>query len=290
MLMNNNQTHKIAVVSDSAAAISSEIVESYNIGIAPMTISVNGEIFEDNPERLKDFYNLLENGDSMPSISAPLPRDWVKTFRKSLKNATTIFCITVSHNMSASYDSAKIAADIVMKESPNVEIQVFNSHTAAGSQALIVLKIANLARSGALLDELEEQARFLSSRIRLLAVLDTLKYIYQGGRIPRPVFWFANLIDIKPVMEFSRGKISKIAYLTSRRKAIRRMTMEAIKDLAGEQGHVNIMHADCEDDAIELKKVIDSKTRPLESMISQFHPFMGGHTGPGLIGISYYVD
>ena len=154
----------------------------------------------------------------------------------------------------------------------------------------MVLDAGRRAAAGESLEEIEHACADLSGRLRLIAMLDTLEYIHRGGRVPKFAVWATSLLNIKPVMEFSAGKVGAIARPRSRARAFRRLLSEVTGDLAGRKAHVNVMHADAAEDAAALMRHLSEIVDCREIFLTQFHPFMGAHTGPGLVAVSYWAE
>ena len=281
----------VAVVTDSASAIPPEMAAEFGIGIAPMEITIDGRTHIEGPSgSLKTFYDDLIRADKLPTTSAPKPRVWLDAINEAAKDYDSVLCVTLASNLSAAYDAARVAKDLAQSESPNTDIRVFDSKSAAGSQALIALAAARAAARGDSLDEVESAAEHVASRVRLLAFLETLKFIHKGGRVPRIAVWATQLLDIKPVLQFAGGRVGIIARPRSRRRAFDRLLRSARADLAGKRAHVNVMHADADEEAALLLATIGSEFDCRELFLTQFHPFMGAHTGPGLVAVAYWAE
>ncbi len=281
----------VAVVTDSAAALTDELTFQHRIGVASMEVTIGDETFVDGPENgLDDFYVRLRSAETLPTTSAPKPGAWLEAFTLAAEHGESVFCVTLSANLSAAYDAARVAAEMALTEMPKTPVTVFDSHSAAGSEALIVLESARMAQNGASLGEIHERAKHLSQQVRLVAYLDTLEYVHRGGRVPKIAVWATNLFNIKPVMEFSTGRVGSIARPRSRAGAYKRLVKEAVKDLNGKKAHINVMHADAADEADSLMAELSEKLDCEEIFLTQFHPFMGAHTGPGLVGVSYWGE
>jgi DegV family protein with EDD domain len=285
------QRRSVAIVTDSATALPAEVTRALGVQVAQMEITVNGKTFVDGPGGgLEDFYTLLRSTDTMPTTSAPKPGAWLDAFKQAATKAEQIFCITLASSLSAAHDAARVAAELAEAELPGVKVTVFDSRSAAGSEALLVLECARMARRGASLQKIEARAHSLVENLRLIAYLDTLEYIHRGGRVPRIAVWATNLLNIKPVLEFSAGNIGGIARPRSRAGAFKKLVKEATADLQGKRAHINVMHADAADEAEELLRVLNDRLECAEIFLTQFHPFMGTHTGPGLVGVSYWGE
>ena len=131
---------RVVVVTDSASAIPPEMAAEFGIGIAPMEITIDGRTHIEGPSgSLRTFYTDLLQADRLPTTSAPKPQVWLDTFNEAAKVAESVLCITLASNLSAAYDAARVAKDLAQDELPNTNIRVFDSKSAAGSQALIAL-------------------------------------------------------------------------------------------------------------------------------------------------------
>ena len=281
----------VVVVTDSAAALTDDLIGRYEIGVASMEVTIGGETFVDGPDNgLDDFYSRLRTATELPTTSAPKPGAWLEAFTAAAQLGESVFCVTLSANLSAAYDAARVAAEMAQDELPETPITVFDSRSAAGSEALIVLESARMALDGSPVDAIHERAKALSQKVRLVAYLDTLEYVHRGGRVPKIAVWATNLFNIKPVMEFSTGRVGSIARPRSRSGAYKRLVKEAVNDLSGKKAHINVMHADAGDEAERLLEELSGKLNCEEIFLTQFHPFMGAHTGPGLVGVSYWGE
>ena len=282
---------RVVVVTDSASAIPPDMAAEFGIGIAPMEITIDGRTHIEGPSgSLRTFYTDLLQADKLPTTSAPKPQVWLDAINDAAKVADSVLCITLASNLSAAYDAARVAKDLAQDELPNTNIRVFDSKSAAGSQALIALAAARAAARGDSLDEVESAAEHVTSRVRLVAFLETLKFIHKGGRVPRIAFWATQLLDIKPVLQFAGGRVEIIARPRSRRRAFDRLLRSASADLTGKRAHVNVMHADAAEEAALMLAKIGSEFDCRELFLTQFHPFMGAHTGPGLVAVAYWAE
>jgi DegV family protein with EDD domain len=282
---------KVAVVTDSAAALSQDQIAVHRLFVSRMEITIDGETYLDGTDReLENFYTLLEASTVIPTTSAAKPAEYLEQFRSAAGVANSVFCVSVSARLSAAHDAAKAAAELFAEERPDVSVRVFDSETAASSQALITLAAVRTAMAGGTLDEVEASVRSVAGKVRLVAMLDTLHYVHRSGRVPKIAVWATNLLNIKPVMEYSTGKIGAIARPRSAAKALKRIQREMLHDIEGKTAHVNVMHAGAMDKAEQLMNWTDGNLNCNELFVTQFHPFMGAHTGPGLVGASWWAE
>lgn len=287
----STRNSRVAVVTDSAAALSPELISEHGLYVPRMEITINGKTYVDEMNgELDDFYSQLTESTEAPTTSAPKPFAYLEQFRAAAGKSESIFCVSVSAKLSAACDSALVAADLLSKERPDTVVKVFDSETAASSQALIALACGRAAADGRSLEEVENIARKVAGKVRLLAILDTLHYIHRSGRVPKIAVWATNALNIKPVMEYSAGNIGAIARPRSIHKALARIQKEMLGDLSGKTAHVNVMHAGAADRAEGLRSWVSEHLECAELFVTRFHPFMGAHTGPGLVGASWWAE
>jgi DegV family protein with EDD domain len=282
---------KVALATDSATAFTPELVAVYSLHVARMEITIDGNTMVDGANtELTNFYSMLKSSESIPTSSAPNAAEYVDQFTKASQTAESIFCVSVAAKLSAAYDAAQSGADLFKSDYPEIEIRVLDSATAASSQALITLAAARAASEGFTIDEVEAVASNVANKVRLVAMLDTLRFIHLSGRVPKIAIWGSNALNIKPVMEYSTGRIGSISRPRSVTKAIKRICSEMSNDLTGKTAHINVMHAGAPERADIVRDWAARNINCTELFITQFHPFMGSHTEPGLVGASWWAE
>ena len=282
---------RVAIVVDSAASLPTHILGSPILHVVPMHLSLDGKTYLDGVDVSPDsFYRILRDRKSLPKTSAPSPSSFLKAFEEASLTASSILCLTVSSKLSGTNDSAKIAVEEARRILPKVKISVLDTNTAAGSEGLIALKAWNAAKDGGSLEDVCSVAKEILPRVYLLAYLDSVYYAWKSGRIPKIAYLSASLLGIKPIFEFSNGNITTLGRPRTAQRAIDKM-LELIQHRVGSNTiHVSVMHADELDKAKMIESSIKAKFHCKELYISEFSPVMGTHTGPGLVGISFWND
>ncbi|NQW18458.1 MAG: DegV family protein [Chloroflexi bacterium] len=288
---NKAEKRPVAVITDSATALPAEISSSLHLLVTPMEITFQGVTYDDGPDGVGDeFYDMLRSGDEVPKTSAPRPARWLENIRAGIEVADSVVIVTLASNLSASYDSARVAVEILQEEIPDYPITVVDSKTAAGSEALVAIAAARDASRGASHAEVLASTRRVVDKVRLFAYLDTLEYVWRSGRVPRIAVWANNILKMKPLMELSGGRVVNIARPRSRTKAMDRMLTEVARSAGALPTHFAVMHADAPDEASSLHDRIEREFNVADIYFTQFAPFMGAHTGPGLVGVSFWAE
>ena len=278
---------KVAVVTDSAASLPPD--SPPGLYIVPMQLLVDGEDFEDGIGiSATEFYRRLRSRDSVCNTSSPSPSRFLDAFNKASQEASSILCITVSHTFSSTYDSAKTAIRSARTALPGVEIELVDSKSAAGGQGLVVTAALRIANTGGSLREVRDSAENVADRVSLFAFLDTLYYVWRGGRVPKLAYAGAAILDLKPVLYMKHGNVQNVARPRTRRRAKHRMLELMEKKIGNSPVHINVMHGDSVDDAEEIRVAVYNKFDCKELFVSEFSAVMGVHTGPGLVGVAFW--
>lgn len=288
---NREQKHSVAIVVDSATSLPAELGHDSQLYVVPMTLTIDGKTYLDGQDITPtSFYRMLKDSSVPPTTSAPSPASYLESFKQAAEKAQSILCLTVGSGFSASFDAANVAAHEALEALPGVEISVLDSESAAGGEGLIALQALRAVSNGDSLDDVKAVAMDVIPRIRLLAFLDTLYYLWKGGRVPRIAHTGTSLFRIKPLFELKHGKVSTIARPRTHKKAVKRL-LELMRERT-ESGpiHATVMHADALEAAEELRSKVETEFLCEDLFVSEFTPVMGAHIGPGLLGIAFWSN
>ena len=133
-------------------------------------------------------------------------------------------------------------------------------------------------------------AKAISEKVRLLAFVDTLYYLWKGGRVPRLAHAGTSLLKLKPVFELAQGEANSLARPRTTRRAIERLVELMHDRVSSEAVHATVMHADAANAAEELRVRVESEFDCAELFVSEFTPVMGAHIGPGLVGVAFWCE
>lgn len=282
----------VSIVTDSVACLPQELVGKYGITVVPLDIVFQGRVYRDGVDMTpEEFYRLLERAGNLPTTTSASPGTYLETFRRLGERTQSILCITVVSRLSAVFDAARAARELLRQEMPHLRIDVLNSGTAAMAEGFVVLAAARAAALGNSLEATMESARSVVSRINLVALLDTLYYLARGGRVPRAAAWAASVLKIKPILQLAQGQVSILERVRTQRRGVERL-LEIMKERS--QGasslRVAVLHASAAESAQRLKEMAAFRFACAELYVTQFTPVMGVHTGPGLLGLAFYAE
>ena len=278
------------VVVDSTSSLLPEDIGDLPISVVPLQITLNDQDYKDSIDlTAEEFYRRISIAGTKASTAAPTPAAFETSFTA---DQTDVLCITLSSQLSATYNVARLAVDLCGSTGSAQRIRLLDSATAGGAQGLIALAAARSAMEGETLDSVFRTANATASRVYFIGVLETVEYLRRSGRIPRVASWAVSLLNIKPVLAINpgEGKIRMMGRPRSKSKAIE-MILDFIATKAGGTPlHVIAMHAARPDEAKFLMERIKSRFKCAEALTVPFTPVIGAHTGPGLLGVAFYSE
>jgi len=269
---------RFRVVTDSTADVLPEWRERYGIEVVPLNVIFDNQSFRDRVDLSDDeFFSRLKVASKLPKTSAPAPGEFAAVYERLSHECDGIISIHLGGSLSGTVESARVGARAL----EGFPITVVDSES-------LTICVGFLCRVAAEAPSLEEAVRRVQERVphlRLLALLDTLRYLEMGGRINRTQAMIGSVLDVKPIMGVSGGRITPLDRVRTRRKALGRLVELFRQDLPVEQ--VAVMHAQAPEEAEDLRSRLQPELGGAGVEISQIGPVLGTHVGPGAVGIAY---
>ena len=281
----------VAIVVDSIACLTRELVKQYGITVLPLNFYFDGKIYRDWVDITpSEAYKLfLKDPDSFKTSSVS-PGECLEIYRKIGKQTENILCVTVSSKISAVYSAAMDAKEQIKAELPQVSIEVLDSQTVVAAEGFVAVAAARAAAEGESLPEVVKAAEEMRDRVSFFAFLDTIRHVYRSGRIPKIASQAGSILKIKPILTTASGVLHFVGVARSKKSGMERM-LRAMRDKVGARPvHVAVAHAYALEEAEELKKQIASEFNCAELWITEFSPLMGYACGTGALSISFYAD
>jgi DegV family protein with EDD domain len=283
-------TKNVAVVTDSIACLTKELITEYDIGIIPINFYAGGKLYKDWVDITpSEAYKLfLDDPDSFKT-SAASPEDCLQVLREASKKASEIFCVTVSNKLSMMYDVLCKAKEMARSEIPNIEIEVMDSRSATPSEGMVALAGARAAVTGANLPDVISAADRIREKVGAIVILDTMRHVFRSGRIPKIASQIGSVLNIKPILTVSEI-VHFSGVIRNRKQGIERM-LSMMRDKTGDSPvHVAVLHAYAQEEAEKLMKRIAYEFKCIELWLAEFSPVMGYACGTGTIGVAFYPE
>ncbi|WP_232696945.1 DegV family protein [Brevibacillus daliensis] len=275
----------IVILTDSSTDVELSLANEWGIEVVPLKISFGEETFIDgvtiNP---REFTRRLENGET-PVTSQPSPGEFADRFKEIVEkhgNDVTIIGVMMSSQLSGTYQSAVIGKS-VMDE--NLDITIIDSKKGSMFAGIIAVEAAKMARAGASKQQILDKVEYMMVNQVNFIVLDTLDYLYKGGRIGRASALFGSLINIKPILGVDEnGSVFPIAKVRGHKKAVSRMMEEIHKFAHGAKVKIAVLHINALEEAKVIKEQLCREYNVLEAYLSEIGPVVSAHVGPGGVG------
>jgi len=277
----------IAIISDTDTSLPKSSLDEFGIRQASITIHFGEEILKANLEITDEqLIQRVNKEGKLPKTAAPSPGDFAEIYQEAFDGgADEIICLTVSGDVSATYQAALAAKEL----HPGKEITVVDTKSISMGQGFMVLKAAEMARDGKSRMEILAAVEDVRDRTHLFAALDTLKYMAMSGRVGNLTAEMANVFNIKPILTIRDGKLDLLEKARTRKKAWSRVIELAVSGLgSGEIENIFIFHVAAEQEAKEFEKLL-RETIPCPEVIplAEFTPGLSVHAGAGMVGIAF---
>lgn len=228
------------------------------------------------------FYTLLTGSKEFPKTAQPSPQNYVEFFEEIKNNGDELICLCLSSELSGTYQSACLAKGMVDYEG----IYVIDTLNATHMIRYLAEYAAKLVQEGLSAAEIAEKCEAIKGRIRVFAGVDTLEYLYRGGRLSRASAAIGDLTGIKPILTVEAGKVENVGKALGRARAIQFI----MKQLEGSEIDGDFpmysLYTYGDENILNLEKHLNMKHYPIAGRL-QIGPAIGAHLGPGVYGVCW---
>jgi DegV family protein with EDD domain len=277
---------KVAILTDSTAYLPQDQMTKYGISSVPLAVIWGEETFEDGITITPgEFYTRLKTTKTMPSTSQPSVGKMQDAFKTLLAQDYDVLGVFISSKLSGTMQSALQAQEMLPKGS---KVEILDSETTTLAMGFQVLAAARAAADGASLDEcraVAEQARLKSG---IYFMVDTLEFLYRGGRIGGGARFVGTALNMKPILYMHNGKIESLERVRTKGKALDRLIELVVEKCEGKTPiRLASPHAVSPDEAQALVAKARERLHPVETIIGELSPVIGSHVGPGTVALAY---
>lgn len=233
----------------------------------PLVLTVGGEnIVDDETFDQAEFLKKVAACEECPKSACPSPERYMRAFEC---DAERIYAITLSSELSGSYNSAVLGKNLLLEEHPEKKIYVFNSRSASVGETLIAMKIEECEKAGLAFDEVVRTVEEYISGQNTFFVLEKLDTLRKNGRLSGVKALVATALKIKPVMgSTDEGTICQLDQARGMNKALVKMMEHIVsKTSEGEKKALAICHCNCPERAEMFKEAIAEKMNPAQIIV-----------------------
>ncbi|HEY8802839.1 MAG TPA: DegV family protein [Candidatus Dormibacteraeota bacterium] len=267
-----------AVVTDSTADLPDAWRDRYGIEVVPLKVLFGEETFRDGVDmNNEEFFHRLAASTKLPTTSAPSPGEFAELYERLSHDFEGCISIHIGSQLSATAEAARVGAQSV----EGFKVNVIDSETVTMPMAFLCKVAAEAATLEVATAEVERRI----PKCRVLALLDTLRYIEMGGRVSRAQAMIGTMLDLKPLLLVVDREIKPVDRVRTRSRAIPRMVEFFKAELPVE--YVGVVHAQAAEEAERIAVDLRQQLPELEIPIGQIGCVLGTHTGPKALGLVY---
>ncbi len=275
---------KIAIITDTDSSLPIELAQKHAVYQVPITIHFGEESYTtglDIDDQL--LFKLIDKYQKLPTTSAPPPDMFVKAYQVAFdQGADLVICICVSSKISATYNAAETAREML----PDKDITVLDSLNLCMAQGYMVLAAAEAVANGSSKEEVIALVNQLGKNMTVYAALPTLKYLAMGGRVGKLAAGLANTLNIKPILTSRDGKLELLEKIRTQKKAEIRLIELFLNAVQGKKiEKLAMVHVNNRIGAENLLKQIQNHSQlPDDILHAEFTPGLSVHAGSGVVG------
>ena len=275
----------IQIICDTMNDVPKEIVEKYNIEILPATIVFNGIEYKAGVDIQGDeFYKMLRSSNSMPTTSQVTYATFKDTFEKYLNEGKKILYLSGSSAASGTYQSAMIAKNDIESD----DIHIFDTYSLCIGGGMLITEAAIMAQEsndiGYIINKLNEY----KEKVEVYFSVDSLDYLYKGGRISGTKATIGTILNIKPILKIEDGVVKQKTQVRGSKKIIPTL-IEQLKLQVGDDFSDKEVYVGYGDDIEECNKFVEkvkNELSPKSVKIFQIGACVACHSGPDVFGLA----
>ncbi len=283
---------EFVIMTDSCCDLSAAMAAELELSVLPLSLHMGGAVYRNwldgRDIGFPEFYSRVRGGENATTAAVSVG-DFETEMRKILSSGRDLLCVSFSSALSATYQSASIAAEELRTEFPEAEICVVDSLCASLGQGLLVWLCAQERKKGRSLAEVRDFAEAVKGRICHWFTVDDLNHLKRGGRISAATALFGTMLSIKPVMHVDDGgRLTPVGKTRGRRASLLALVNEMEKTAPDpERQTVFISHGDCLADAEFVAEEIRRRFGTRDIHINYVGPVIGSHSGPGTVALFF---
>ena len=273
----------IRILVDTSSDYTVEEIKANGMELAPLHITIGEKDYRDGYDLSKDkFYELLTSNEEFPKTSQPTPQDFVDIFEDVEEKGDELICILLSSKLSGTFQSATLAKNIVEYDN----IHLVDSLGATHMIRIMADHAQELAAAGKSVQEIVAVLEEMKSKIKVLAVVDTLEYLCKGGRVSKATAAIGEMAKVKPMITVAEGEVAVIGKSLGKNKAIGNL-LKALEECEVDDRFpiYSVSTLGVENCEAFEKRLNDAGYQFKERL--QVGATIGTHVGPGVFGMIF---
>jgi len=281
------------IVTDSTCELTADLLKLLDIHVLPVIVTLGDKQFLDNVDiTSKQVFEDMKKGEIYKTSQIPL-NTYIDVFSHYAKENIPVINVVMSSGISSSYETSKIAVNMVKEEYKDARIYTVDSKCCSVEMGIAVKYMAMAAQNGKSYEEILKVLEFCKTNTGVLFTVSDLKYLSRGGRLSKASAFIGNMLNIKPILSVTEdGRLEVIDKVRSSKKVFQYIVDKVRSDIPNEElekAEMIISYADNEEIAIGMKQEIVNSVGMERDKISlqDIGPCIGVHTGPDSLYVFY---
>ena len=277
------------IITDSATDLPKEIIDKYQLHVIPTPVTIDGtDYFDGKTIFPEEFYRIQADGADIKTyhINQYMFRE---NFEPYAKAGDEVLYLCFSTGIAGTFNAANLAKEELLEEYPDFKLMILDTKCASLGFGLVVEKVLRMQENGAPKELIIEAAQYFCDHMEHIVTVETLEYLYKGGRLSRTSAVLGGVLDVKPIIEVNdEGALVAFEKVRGRHKSLKRCV-----ELVGERGVeldkqiIGVVHGNDPKTCEQVCEVLMEKYHCRGIIKSWVGCAIGAHTGPGIIGIVF---
>lgn len=277
------------IITDSATDLPKEIIDKYQLHVIPTPVTIDGtDYFDGKTIFPEEFYRIQADGADIKTyhINQYMFRE---NFEPYAKAGDEVLYLCFSTGIAGTFNAANLAKEELLEEYPDFKLTILDTKCASLGFGLVVEKALRMQANGAPKELIIEAAQYFCDHMEHIVTVETLEYLYKGGRLSRTSAVLGGVLDVKPIIEVNdEGALVAFEKVRGRHKSLKRCV-----ELVGERGVeldkqiIGVVHGNDPKTCEQVCEVLTEKYHCRGIIKSWVGCAIGAHTGPGIIGIVF---
>lgn len=277
---------KIKLFTDSTCDLTDELLQKYDISFVPLYVHFNDDAFKDRVEiKTLELYNKVEEYNTLPSTAAPSPGDFYTAFKPYIEEGREILFIGISSFISSTVQNATIAKN----DLEGAKIEIVDSLNLSTCESALLLKAVEFIEQGLGLEEIAEKLRALTDNLRASFVVDTLDYLFKGGRCSAVQHFVSSLLKIRPIIKIVDGKMTVGEKVRGKMEKALDLMIEDVLSRKGkiDNNRIFLTHSLAQSSVDYVKAALEQELDNPEIIVTETGCVVSSHCGKGTLGVLY---
>lgn len=276
----------VRIVADTTCGLPRPMLAERGIPLIPQIVVFGDDTYRDDELDTTTFLKKLKASASLPKTSAPEPTLYHPIFRQAAQEGASVIVVAPSIKASGTARSAQTAA----QDFPDADVHIVDTQTISCNLGSLVLLADDMAKAGRSADEIVSKLNDMIPRGRLYFLVDTLEYLAKGGRIGGAKKLLAELLEIKPILQFKNGQVETFEQQRTKKRALARLIEVAVEQCkGGEDTRLCILQVQAKEEAQALVTELKPRIPVADIPIYELPPAIVVHVGPGALGVGFFV-